>query len=330
MFMRSHLLFSSPKPAPAEEEVVVPDSVVCLFADLRSAAIAVVSKIKTDRSSPEAVQTVCHVMGQAETCRRIASLLLLSYDELLSIPRRSTVWGMRRQAQWVDSLLQVSAEGQTLHGAVGIIRNALDELRFATGESDDNDGTSELLEQVGRQLVGDAAMLSSYPAHIKIQAGAVSIVLGFVPDKATLSLVEKRLSQIYEAADTTAESILKRKHLPIKLINNTPSTLKVCLFKATDRVCMFPVEEGTYTLVPGGTAIARPICPTLDAFWARVYYPRTPVDRQAHSGARIVRGENLVVDGMGEEMTVTVETNLNKSEDDDDDEYRVDYEASNN
>mmetsp|Transcript_15361 Transcript_15361/g.15176 ORF Transcript_15361/g.15176 Transcript_15361/m.15176 type:complete len:96 (+) Transcript_15361:59-346(+) len=65
-----------------------------------------------------------------------------------------------------------SAEGQTLHGAVGIIRNALDELRFATGETHDNDGTSELLEQVGRQLVGDAAMLSSYPAHIKIQAGA--------------------------------------------------------------------------------------------------------------------------------------------------------------
>ncbi|EER20418.1 hypothetical protein Pmar_PMAR010155 [Perkinsus marinus ATCC 50983] len=327
MFMRSHLLFSAPSSSAEEDEVVVPDSVVCLFADLRSAAIAVVSKIHIKNLGPEAVQTVCHVMGQARTCRRIASLLLLSYDELLSIPRKSTVWGMRRQAQWVDSLLQVSAEGQTLHGAVGIIRNALDELRFATGETHDNDGTSELLEQVGRQLVGDAAMLSSYPAHIKIQAGAVSIVLGFVPDKATLDLVEKRLSQIYEAADTTAESILKRKHLPIKLVNNTPSTLKVCLFKATDRVCMFPVEEGTQTLVPGGVAVARPICPSLDAFWARVYYPRTPVDRQAHSGARIVRGENLVIDGMGSDMTVTVETNLNKDEDEEDD-YRVDYEAS--
>ncbi|KAF4671594.1 hypothetical protein FOL47_001409 [Perkinsus chesapeaki] len=341
MFMRSHLLFSPASKASADEEedVVVPDSVVCLFADLRSAAIAVVSKIDSSKSStPEAVQTVCHVMGQARTCRRIASLLLLAYDELLGISPRDEVWGMRRQAQWVDSLLQVSAEGQTLHGAVGIIRNALDELQFALGDSDDNDGTNELLEQVGRQLVGDAAMLSSYSARVKIHAGAVSIVLGFVPNKETLTLVEKRIGQIYEARDTTAESVLKRKHLPIKLVNNTPSTLKVCLFKSTDKVCMFPVEEGTQTLVPGGVAEVRPICPTLDSFWARVYYPRTPMDRQAHSGARIVRGENLVIDGMGAgNISVTVETNLNKEQSGSGGdegkpgrkgEYRVDYEAS--
>jgi hypothetical protein len=129
-------------------------------------------------------------------------------------------------------------------------------------------------------------------------AGGVQVLYGYADILASAVLNSGRQALLSKCKQSAQELILMKEH-PIVITNPTERKLKVCLFKASDSLCLVPLGGvqgyGVKSVRPGQTiSIALPLAATTQTsnfVWMKVYKPKW-IDQSMYV-MKVCRGQRV-------------------------------------